>query len=104
MIKRMLAVVVAMAVMGSILAAGPVAVQAQETVKPLSKSAEPAGVRAGPQNAREEMAVYALLAWAWLCVAVLLWIAGLKIREADRVFRMRLHPFPDKKSSPPRPR
>jgi hypothetical protein len=34
------------------------------------------------------MAVYVLLAWVWLSIAVLFGLLRLRVREADRVFRM----------------
>jgi hypothetical protein len=40
--------------------------------------------------AKERVAVYVLLAWLWLSIAVLLGLLRLRVREADRVFRMGL--------------
>jgi len=36
------------------------------------------------------MAVYVILAWVWLSIAVLLGFLRLRVREADRVHRMGL--------------
>jgi hypothetical protein len=36
------------------------------------------------------MAVYVILGWAWLSIAVLLGVLRLRVREADRVHRMGL--------------
>jgi hypothetical protein len=40
--------------------------------------------------AKERVAVYVLLAWVWLSIAVLFGLLRLRVREADRVFRMGL--------------
>jgi hypothetical protein len=40
--------------------------------------------------AKERVAVFVLLAWLWLSIAVLLGLLRLRVREADRVFRMGL--------------
>lgn len=68
--------------------------RAQETRLPSFKPDVPAA--AGPENpaaprpAKERMAAYVLLAWVWLSIGVLLGLLRLRVREADRVFRMGL--------------
>ena len=44
-----------------------------------------------PRPPKERMGVAVLLAWVWLSIAVLIGILRLRVREADRVFRMGLH-------------
>ncbi len=54
-------------------------------------AAEPGqGHTASTRPAKERMAVYVLLAWVWISVAVLLGFLRLRVREADRVHRMGL--------------
>ena len=43
---------------------------------------------AAPRPPRERMAVYVLLAWVWVSIAVLFWLLRLRVREADRIFHM----------------
>lgn len=45
---------------------------------------------AAPRPPRERMAVNVLLAWTWFSIVVLLWLVRLRVREADRVFRLGL--------------
>ncbi len=63
---------------------------AQPSLKPATITAPGQESPATPRPARERMSVYALLAWVWLSIAVLLWLLRLRVREADRVFRMEL--------------
>ena len=104
MTSRPLALVGLMLILSFALAPGLSAAPPQDVSKPSVRPAEPVKVRGEPQNFKERTAVYVLLAWVWLSVGVLLWLLRLKVREADRVFRMRLYPFPDKKSSRPQTR
>jgi hypothetical protein len=46
---------------------------------------------AAPRPPRERMAVNVLLAWIWVSIAVLFWLIRLRVREADRVYRLGLH-------------
>ncbi len=43
---------------------------------------------AAPRPPRERMAVNVLLAWIWISIIVLFWLVRLRVREADRVYRM----------------
>lgn len=59
----------------------------QASIKPTGAAAgieDPAAARPG----RERMAVYVILGWVWLAVAVLLGLLRQRVREADRVHRM----------------
>jgi hypothetical protein len=49
------------------------------------------------------MAVYVLLAWVWFSIVALLGFLRLRIREADRVFRMGLDRAAENKPKESRP-
>ncbi len=79
---------------GSLVASGVLEARVQETPQPSLKPAaattpgqEPP---AAPRPPKERMSVYVLLAWVWFSIAALLGLLRLRIREADRVFRMGL--------------
>jgi hypothetical protein len=56
-----------------------------------------AKAEAAPRPPRERMAVSVLLAWTWLSIAVLFWLVRLRVREADRIYRLGLPgPVPKK--------
>lgn len=81
--------------LGSIVASGILEARVQEApqaaVKPAAATAPGQETPAAPRPARERMAVYVLLAWVWLSIAVLLGLLRLRVREADRIFRMGLN-------------
>jgi hypothetical protein len=81
-------------VFGSLLAAGLLRAHVQETPQDALKSAPAAApgpeTPAAPRPAKERMAAYVLLAWAWVSIVVLLGLLRLRVREADRVHRMGL--------------
>ena len=81
--------------LGSFVASGILEARVQEApkaaVKPVAATAPGQETPAAPRPARERMAVYVLLAWVWLSIAVLLWLLRLRVREADRIFRMGLN-------------
>jgi len=78
--------------LGSLIVSGVPEARVQETppasVKPAAATAPGQETPAAPRPARERMAVYVLLAWVWLSIAVLFGLLRLRVREADRVFRM----------------
>jgi hypothetical protein len=78
--------------LGSLVAADVLEARVQETpqpsLKPASATTPGQETPAAPRPPRERMAVYVLLAWVWFSIAVLLWLLRLRVREADRVFRM----------------
>lgn len=43
-----------------------------------------------PLRPKDQNRVYVFLAWTWLTIGVLLYILRLKVREADRVYRIGL--------------
>lgn len=70
----------------------PTAPVDQAAIKSPVQQAAPA-----PRPPKERMAVYVLLAWVWFSIVALLGFLRLRIREADRVFRMGLGRAADKK-------
>ena len=70
----------------------------QAAIKSPVQQAEPA-----PRPPRERMAVYVLLAWVWFSIVALLGFLRLRIREADRVFRMGLDRAAEKNRRSPGP-
>jgi hypothetical protein len=42
-----------------------------------------------PQNIKEQTGIYVFLAWMWIAIVVLIYILRLKIREVDRLHRLR---------------
>jgi len=62
----------------------------QAKVGPAAEKAPAQETPAAPRPARERMFVRVLLGWVWLSITVLLWLLRLRVREADRVFRMDL--------------
>ena len=77
--------------LGALLAAGWLEAEAQDAPPASVKPAAAAPGHGNPAAARpikERMAVYVILAWVWLSIAVLLGFLRLRVREADRVHRM----------------
>lgn len=44
---------------------------------------------ASPQNIKEETGILVFVGWMWLSIFVLIFFLRLKIREADRLFRLK---------------
>lgn len=44
---------------------------------------------ASPQNIKEETGILVFLCWMWLSILVLVFFLRLKIREVDRLFRLK---------------
>lgn len=42
-----------------------------------------------PQNIKEQTGIYVFLAWMWIAIVVLIYILRLKIREVDRLHKLR---------------
>jgi hypothetical protein len=85
----------ALAALGQDAPAAPVD---QAAIKSPVQQAAPA-----PRPPKERMAVYVLLAWIWFSIVTLLGFLRLRIREADRVFRMGLDRAAEKKPKESRP-
>lgn len=45
-------------------------------------------VTGSPQNIKEETGIFVFVGWMWLSIIVLIFFLRLKIREADRLFRL----------------
>ena len=48
-----------------------------------------------PKNIKEGTAIYVFIGWMWLAILVLIYILRLKIKEVDRLHRLKF--FPTKK-------
>jgi len=81
--------------LGSLVASGVLAARVQEapqaSVKSATATAPGQETPVALRPARERMAVHVLLGWVWLSIAVLLGLLRLRVREADRIFRMGLN-------------
>jgi len=42
-----------------------------------------------PQNIKESTGIYVFVAWMWIAILVLIYILSLKIREVDRLLKLR---------------
>lgn len=73
----------------------------QASLEPAAATAPGPETLSAPRPAKERMAVYVLLAWVWLSIAVLLGLLRLRVREADRVYRMGLDRASEKASKGP---
>ena len=69
---------------------------APAAAKPAVEKAPPQALVIPPMTILERTSIYVLLAWVWLAIAVLLWLLRLRVREADRVFKMGLDRAPEK--------
>jgi Na+/H+ antiporter NhaC len=47
-------------------------------------------LKPSPKNIKESTALYVYIFWMWLIIFVLIYILILKIKEADKIHRMRL--------------
>jgi hypothetical protein len=73
---------------------GPLLNSAQQTVEePQTDTArseeESEKIVASPQNIKEETGIFVFIGWMWLSIFVLVFFLRLKIREADRLFRLK---------------
>jgi hypothetical protein len=83
------ALALGLCLLAGILAAGsPIVSRATAWQEAAKAPAQETG--AAPRPAKERIAVNVLLAWTWLSIAVLFWLVRLRVREADRVYRMGL--------------
>jgi len=48
-----------------------------------------------PKNIKQGTAIYVFIGWIWLAIFVLIYILRLKIKEVDRLYRLKF--FPTKK-------
>jgi len=64
-------------------------VQAQ-TSTPQEKE-EPEKIVVGPQDAKQKTGILVFVAWMWISVFVIVYFLRLKIKEADRLYRLRFY-------------
>ena len=50
---------------------------------------KPEKIEAGPQDIKQKTGIYVFVAWMWVSVFVLIYFLRLKIKEADRLYRLR---------------
>jgi len=46
-------------------------------------------IKASPKNIRESTTFYVYILWIWLVILILIYILVLKIKEVDRIYRMK---------------
>ncbi len=46
-------------------------------------------IAAGPQDIKQKTGIYVFVAWMWVSVFVLIYFLRLKVKEADRLYRLR---------------
>jgi hypothetical protein len=73
---------------------GPVLSSAQQVVEETPTDTaqakkESEKIIASPQNIKEKTGILVFVAWIWLSIFVLIFFLRLKIREADRLFRLK---------------
>jgi len=61
----------------------------QEKAKETEVEKVPEKIVPSPQNIKEKTAIYVFLAWIWISIFVLIYFLRLKIREADRLHRLK---------------
>jgi hypothetical protein len=50
---------------------------------------EPEKIDSAPQDAKQKTGVLVFVAWMWISIIVLIYFLRLKIKEADRLYRLR---------------
>ena len=71
---------------------GPVFAQQvtpEETNETVEKEENQDKIIPGPQNIKESAGIYVFVAWMWLAIFVLIYLVRLKIKEVDRLFKIR---------------
>jgi len=64
-------------------------IQAQ-TSTPQEKE-EPEKIISAPHDAKQKTGIWVFVAWMWISVFVLIYFLRLKIKEADRLYRLRFY-------------
>jgi len=57
--------------------------------KSLQAESKPEKIIPSPKNIKERTALYVFIGWMWLAIFVLIFILRLKIKEADRLYRLK---------------
>jgi len=63
--------------------------QAKDQAVQAEKEKEPEKIMPSPKNIKESTAIYVFLVWMWVAVFVLIYILILKIKEVDRLHRIK---------------
>ncbi len=66
----------------------PQSVQEQQETAPQTE-AEEEKIVPSPKNIKEGTAIYVFVGWMWLSIFVLIYILRLKIKEVDRLYRIK---------------
>ncbi len=61
----------------------------KEGVEEIQTDKKPEKVVASPQDIREKTGIVVFVVWMWLSIIILVFFLRLKIREADRLYRLR---------------
>ncbi|MFC2169568.1 hypothetical protein ACFLRM_03230 [Acidobacteriota bacterium] len=69
---------------------GHLPVRTEDSENPVEK------ISAAPSGIKEAMGIYFFIAWMWLSIFILVYILRLKIKEADRLFKLKF--FSSKKT------
>jgi hypothetical protein len=52
---------------------------------------EPEKIVVGPQDIKQKTGILVFVAWMWISVFVIVYFLRLKIKEADRLYRLRFY-------------
>ena len=63
--------------------------QAKDQATQAEKEKEPEKIIPSPRNIKESTAIYVFLAWLWVGIFVLIYILRLKIKEVDRLHKIK---------------
>ena len=61
----------------------------KETVEETQANEEPEKVVGTPQDIKEKTGIVVFVVWMWLSIVVLVYFLRLKIKETDRLYRLR---------------
>ena len=61
-----------------------------QTSTPQEKE-EPEKIIGAPQDAKQKTGILVFVAWMWISILVLIFFLRLKIKEADRLYRLRFY-------------
>lgn len=61
-----------------------------QTSTPQEKE-EPEKIVGTPQDAKQKIGIWVFVAWMWISVFVIIYFLRLKIKEADRLYRLRFY-------------
>ncbi|MGD9346068.1 MAG: hypothetical protein PVH84_09420 [Candidatus Aminicenantes bacterium] len=64
--------------------------QSEQSPEPQTETVETQEViEPGPKDIKEAVGIYAFLGWIWLSIFVLIYILRQKIKEVDRIYRLK---------------